>query len=396
MSHQLINLNPCLSRLRDEGYEIEIRGSYILVHSVPYVNSEKKVLKGTLITNLVLESPDIVGKPNTHQMYFTGEHPCHPDGKILTAIQHSSPAIMLTEGIVGEHWFSNKPPSGCYEDYYHQIISYVRVISNQARAIDENVTAKTFIRHNQDCSENTFLYQDTASARIGTVQLNERFSNQKIAIIGLGGTGSYILDLVAKTCVSEIHLYDKDQFQQHNAFRAPGAASDVDLAEGKSKCEYYHRLYSKFRMGILPHTEMITNDNIHQLSRLDFVFISIDNAQSRRMITDYLAVNGISFIDVGMGLDFTEGKKSIFGTCRTTVFTPKQSLLTLNTLPTEPRVDEVYKSNIQLVELNCLNAALAVIQWKKVSGFYCDDLGGYEMTYCLGLNKISCKLPESV
>lgn len=41
------------------------------------------------------------------------------------------------------------------------------------------------------------------------------------------------LDMISKTCVSEIHLYDKDQFQQHNSFRAPGAASIDDLEKNK-------------------------------------------------------------------------------------------------------------------------------------------------------------------
>ena len=29
-------------------------------------------------------------------------------------------------------------------------------------------------------------------------------------------------------------------------------------------------------------------------------------------------------------------------------------------------------SNIQIAELNALNAMLAVIKWKKIRGFYCD------------------------
>ena len=52
---------------------------------------------------------------------------------------------------------------------------------------------------------------------------------KKIIILGLGGTGSYILDLVAKTPVKEIHLYDGDTFYQHNAFRSPGAPSSDEL-----------------------------------------------------------------------------------------------------------------------------------------------------------------------
>ncbi|WP_318271316.1 ThiF family adenylyltransferase [Sphingobacterium cellulitidis] len=46
-----------------------------------------------------------------------------------------------------------------------------------------------------------------------------KLERQKIAIIGLGGTGAYILDMVAKTPVKEIHLFDGDSFDQHNAFR---------------------------------------------------------------------------------------------------------------------------------------------------------------------------------
>jgi tRNA A37 threonylcarbamoyladenosine dehydratase len=35
-----------------------------------------------------------------------------------------------------------------------------------------------------------------------------KLEGKKIAIVGVGCTGSYILDLVAKTPVSEIHMYD--------------------------------------------------------------------------------------------------------------------------------------------------------------------------------------------
>src|SRR5688572_24496500 len=76
---------------------------------------------------------------------------------------------------------------------------------------------------------NPFNYPDTNSSRAGIETLNERFHGQKIAIIGLGGTGSYILDLVTKSPVGEIHLFDGDVFELHNAFRAPGAPGAEDF-----------------------------------------------------------------------------------------------------------------------------------------------------------------------
>jgi ThiF family len=47
----------------------------------------------------------------------------------------------------------------------------------------------------------------------------------RVVIVGLGGSGSHILDLIAKTRVRQIDLYDGDHFRRHNAFRSPGAAT---------------------------------------------------------------------------------------------------------------------------------------------------------------------------
>jgi len=54
-----------------------------------------------------------------------------------------------------------------------------------------------------------------------STEITRRLELEKVAIIGLGGTGSYILDLVAKTPVKEIHLFDADALLNHNAFRHP-------------------------------------------------------------------------------------------------------------------------------------------------------------------------------
>jgi tRNA A37 threonylcarbamoyladenosine dehydratase len=56
-----------------------------------------------------------------------------------------------------------------------------------------------------------------------------------------GGTGSYVLDFVAKTPVKEIHLFDGDIFDQHNAFRAPGAPSGEELEQRLKKVAVHDR-----------------------------------------------------------------------------------------------------------------------------------------------------------
>src|SRR5205814_2083057 len=110
-----------------------------------------------------------------------------------------------------------------------KMTTYATILSSQAEAIDPAVTARAnrFVEPPED--ESVFHYLDTASSKAGVATLNEKLAVDRIAIVGLGGTGSYVLDFLAKTPVKQIDLYDGEPFLQHNAFRAPGAASVDDL-----------------------------------------------------------------------------------------------------------------------------------------------------------------------
>lgn len=49
---------------------------------------------------------------------------------------------------------------------------------------------------------------------------------------------------------------------------------------------------------------------------------------------------------------------------------------------------DVYASNIQVADLNALNAVMAVIKWKKLCGFYCDLEREHHSTYTLDGNML--------
>ena len=77
------------------------------------------------------------------------------------------------------------------------------------RGLIPALTAKTFPVVAPDAeSDEPFNYCDTATSRAEIVAVTKKLKLQAIAILGLGGTGSYVLDLVAKTPVRRIHLYD--------------------------------------------------------------------------------------------------------------------------------------------------------------------------------------------
>jgi len=147
MSHKLINHSADLKRLQDEGYEVEIKGAFVLVGHVPYVNAGKQIKYGTLISTLNLAG-NRTAPPENHVIYFIGEHPCNWDGSLIQAIRHASNTQVLDQnlGITVNHSFSNKPPNGPpngYHNYYDKFASYVGVISSQAEALDPSAVNGT-------------------------------------------------------------------------------------------------------------------------------------------------------------------------------------------------------------------------------------------------------------
>lgn len=379
MSQPLINRSPDLKRLRDEGYGVEVRGNYLLVHSVPYVNAQRQVVFGSLVSELTLAG-DVTVRPQTHVIYFTGDQPCNKDGTPIQQIIHQNATQQLLPGLMIRHTFSNKPPNG-YADYYEKMTRYADILSSAAKAVDQSVDARTFKPIESSGNDSVFRYIDTASSRAGTSMISARVAGRRIAIVGLGGSGSYVLDFVAKTPVQEIHLFDDDLFLQHNTFRSPGAASLEDLRRQIKKVEYFAEVYGRMRTGIVPHAVRLDDTNVQVLREFDFVFVCVDRGSVRKVVLEWLIAHGVSFVDVGMGVEVTPDTK-LFAVCRTTAGTPERTMHIPSRVPlTDANGDGVYTRNIQIAELNALNAAFAVIKWKKCAGIYEDVDQEHHSTY---------------
>ena len=387
MSAQLISRSDDLRRLRDEGFEVEVRGGHLLVRHVPYVNGERQIRFGDLVSTLTLAG-DITARPDTHVTSFAGEMPCDPNGIALDRILAGSNRQQLADGLVVDHMFSSKPPEG-YANYYDKMTAYIRIISGQAQALDPEVTAKTFRVIERIDPDSVFEYLDTASSRSGIGAITAKLKIGRVAIVGLGGTGAYVLDLIAKTPVVEIHLFDGDKYLQHNAFRAPGASSVAQLQDAPPKVAYLQQQYAHMRRGIVTHNEFVNATNVETLRDMDFVFLTLDDGAARKMVVEKLEEWGISFIDVGMGIFDAGG--SLGGLVRTTASTPEMRahVKAKGRIPFgagDP--DNEYGQNIQIADLNALNAALAVIKWKKLCGFYLDLEQEHFSVYQLDGNSI--------
>ncbi|AWM39180.1 hypothetical protein GobsT_25350 [Gemmata obscuriglobus] len=380
MSRELFARNPDLKSLRDEGYFVEIRGALLVMREVPYVDSKKCVRRGTLVSGLTLAG-DVTQKPDSHQVWFDGEFPCNADGTELKGIGHSSGNYDLGNGVTAKYHFSSKPRDSGYTDYHEKMTTYAGVISGPAAVLEEGANPRVF-RTPEDERDGVFNYLDTASARVGIGALSEKLSHETVSLVGLGGTGSYVLDLVAKTPVREIRLFDGDEFLQHNAFRAPGAPAIEELREVFPKVEYFRGIYSRMHRRVVAHRTFLRADNVHLLDGTTFAFLSMDAGEDKRGVVRHLEKIGAAFVDVGMGLDL-DADGMLGGILRVTASTPeKRDHVHGGRISfVGGGADDVYASNIQVVELNAMNAALAVMKWKKIRGFYRDAEREHHSTY---------------
>lgn len=385
--------NPSVLRLIAEGYEVELMNQHLLVHSIPYLNAQLEVKFGVLACSYT-ESGDQDTRPQDHTMWFQAEAPFMSDGTPMSQVVNHSNSQELFKGFIGNHYLSNKPNGQPPNNFYDKVTHYHTLFVSQARSKEPNADGRTGVIHRERDQASMFQYPDTASSRVGITALSQRFEGDNIAIVGLGGTGSYILDMLAKTPVNEIHLFDGDGLEPHNAFRAPGAIAFEDLEQKPKKVDYYSRQYSQMHKGIIAHSVYVSTNNFTDLDKCSFVFLSIDSGSARREISTYLISKDIPFIDVGLGIERVEsddGETSLRGSCRVTLVTAdKHDHVDDHLMFTDddPEI-AIYNSNIQVADMNAMNAMMAVNRWKQYKGFYLDGTDqAHNLTYTISFQSI--------
>lgn len=380
-----MNPSPHIQKLVDEGYEIEIvKDKWLLIKRVPYLNIDLEIRYGIIVSDIEMTGNDVKVNLNNHPIYFVGEQPYRIDGVRLNP--NNSNKKELYDGLVADFYYSYKLDR-LYSDYYEKMRHYVHIFSKHAIKKDPSVTFNVgYLTIVPD--DLPFQYSDCNSASPEGNILMQKFLEMKIGIIGLGGTGSYILDYISKTPVKEIHLFDGDYLHNKNAFRAPGAVPIEDLLNIQRKTDFFKKEYSRIHQNIISHPEYIKPENLGLLDQLSFVFISIDKSEIKQMIITYLESKNLGFIDVGMGVQIIDG--AILAKIRTTLSTveKREHIYEKQRIKFGENPNNEYSSLPQIAELNGLNAAFAVIKWKKTVGFYHDREKEYHSQYLLPNNKI--------
>jgi molybdopterin/thiamine biosynthesis adenylyltransferase len=364
---ELANRNKFIENLIKLGYDIGFINSHLVLFGVPYLSEKGELKHFDIISTLDLREGSLIDRPSDHKVWINGELPYNVDGNRVSV--NSGPEVhVVTEKIVGQKFLSSKPPRGYYESIEEKIFQYLDLIVPPAKHKFPEATPLQALEARKRESPSPLKFPDALSARDGVVELSHKFLGLKVAIVGCGGTGAYILDFLAKTHVSEIHLHDDDIVHVHTLFRLPGVYGDKDL--GEKKVEVLAQKYAGFHGGITPHRQRISSENVSDLSQLNFVFVAVDDGPSRQMICATCHGFRVPFVDVGMGL--TKGSAGLFGFVRTSGGEADDFTRLTGTvyLPSINPPDNEYRRQPQIAELNALNAAMAIIRFKQRFGYF--------------------------
>lgn len=381
MFQRLVSHNDDIRRLVEKGYAVAFDNNCLVIRDIPYLDNQRQLQKGAIVTKLVFIDENRVTQDD-HQIYFAGSVPYNLDGKPIPNLGGGPAKIALSEAssdVVVERSFSNKPRiTGKFADFLEKIESYVAIISGPAIELYA-ATPYTFRTVEQTNTDSVFKLSDTLTSLAEISDLSAKFKDDIVAVIGLGGTGAYVLDFLAKTPVREIRTFDSDLFYVHNAFRSPGRLQSDEL--GKLKSEVYYSRYENFRKGLTSEPKFIDATCSTDLDGVTFAFVCVDKGTSRAGIFDLLISKRIPFIDVGMGLKRKNG--SLNGMLRTTYYSAEdgQKVREKGLAELVDSPDDMYRINVQIAELNALNACLAIIRFKQLRGFYLEEMPLYHLLF---------------
>jgi hypothetical protein len=375
VSIELANHNDDIRRLLEKGYALRIDGAHLVVRDIPYLDQQQALQVGAIVAKLEFIDKYRV-KQVDHQIYFAGYAPFGLDGKPIPNLGGGPSTVELSRtDVVVQRSFSNKPEGG-FANFFDKIEHYVRVIAAPAMEI-YGANPLTFGIDTETTDDSVFKFHDTLTSRAEIGDLAARFKDEVIAIIGIGGTGSYLLDFLVKTPVKEIRAFDGDAYHVHNAFRSPGRLNESELGAGKA--EVYGLRYENFRKGLIVRRKYIDRSSTDDLKGVTFAFVCVDKGSARAEIFDLLIGLNVPFMDVGMGLNRKRGP--LAGTIRTTYYSADQATkvrdMQLAEMADDP--NDIYRASVQIAELNALNASIAMVRYKQLRGFYVDDSASFHL-----------------
>ena len=216
-----------------------------------------------------------------------------------------------------------------------------------------------------------YIYVISEGGAVDRAQMKEwrdKLADEIVGIVGVGGTGSYILDLVSKSGISRILIWDSDVLEERNTRRGVGSVSYGCSNLGRNKAQFLAKQYDSSSCEVIPYPNDFPGPDASVICDLSFVFIAVDEDESRTTVRRIMHENKIPYIDVGMGVRIENGV--LTGSCQA-VLCPRDPAEIQGLIPEGGlAVGKQAYRNLQVSEVHALNAALAVVMWRRFRGQY--------------------------
>ena len=257
---------------------------------------------------------------------------------------------------------SRSPPGRGSTRLHHEMTTYLRRIVTEAQRSTRRRRRSAFSKVAvEDGSGACCLSRTRRASTSGYRRVERKVCGPADRRSGLGGTGTYVLDFVAKdagrrdtTCSTGIICCSTTRSARQERRPLPSCGGSRRKSPTSRRCIRTCGAASSRTPMFLDETDA------DALSGLDFVFLCIDRAPAKRTIVRYLEAHRIPFIDVGMGVLRNEDGL-LGGIVRVTTSTPetRQEDCTAYFFLRRRRRYQAYTKNIQIADLNALNASLA-------------------------------------
>lgn len=131
-----------------------------------------------------------------------------------------------------------------------------------------------------------------------------RISGLRVGVIGLGGTGSLVVQQLAHLGVGHFVLVEDDLVERSNLARLAGATW-WDASLRRSKARIARRTIRRIR----PRAEVVatghlrTAASLEELKRMDLIVGCVDNDGARLIASELAAAHLVPYLDIGVGIE---------------------------------------------------------------------------------------------
>lgn len=136
----------------------------------------------------------------------------------------------------------------------------------------------------------------------GTFQILRQL---RIGVVGCSGTGSVVIEQLARNCIGELVLVDSDHVEHKNLNRIVNCTAD-DASAKRSKTEVLRRAIAAMGLGTKVtcfNKDLMSVEVLQALSTCDVLFGCMDSIDGRHVLNKLASAYVIPLIDVGVRLD---------------------------------------------------------------------------------------------